>query len=155
MAFSTECGTSLPGSAKCCTPCGIRGGLALFGSDASNVNGAAPGFVMQPEMMIAQARLKPGGVELVGSADVAPAVRPQHLAVSALVVGVVSVFMGLLGQGWLGILAAIQGHRAHRQIAESGAVQVGRGLALTGLILGYLAIVLTVAYIGNDLLLER
>jgi hypothetical protein len=58
-------------------------------------------------------------------------VRTNGLAVAALVLGLAWVF-------WLGsILAVVFGHVALRQIAAAEGWQHGRGMALSGLILGY------------------
>jgi hypothetical protein len=54
---------------------------------------------------------------------------------------VVSLVTGLLWMWWLGsILAVVFGHVALRQISASGGRQGGRGLAVGGLVLGYLGI---------------
>ena len=46
-----------------------------------------------------------------------------------------------------GIVAIVLGHMARKQIRESGGTQQGDGMALAGLILGYLVTALLVAYI--------
>ena len=56
------------------------------------------------------------------------------LAVASLVLGIVWVY-------WIGsILAVIFGHRAKKQIDESEGGQAGRGMAVAGLILGWIGI---------------
>ena len=67
-----------------------------------------------------------------------PAAYPQKetngLAVASVVAGVVWL-------GWLGSIAAvIFGHVALGQIKRSGGRQTGRATAITGLVLGYLAL---------------
>lgn len=60
------------------------------------------------------------------------------LAVASLVLGVLGVVAACVVPG--SILAVILGHVALRQIASSQGAVGGRGLALTGLVLGYAAI---------------
>lgn len=74
---------------------------------------------------------------------VRPAARTNGFAIASLV-------LGLVWMWWLGSLAAIAcGHVALRQIARSGGSQSGRGLAITGLVFGYLgALVLAIILLG-------
>jgi len=64
------------------------------------------------------------------------------LAVIALVAGIAQVILSFIGA----IAAVVLGHIALAQIKKTG--DNGYGLALTGLILGYLGIVLSVLFIG-------
>lgn len=69
-------------------------------------------------------------------------VRPTNqLAIAALVCGCAQVFFWIL----TGIPAVILGHIARRQIRETG--ENGDGMALAGLILGYVGIGLTVLFV--------
>ena len=80
------------------------------------------------------------------TADVTPPpARPQPVARPIFVRGtgstnalaIASVVVALLWMGWIGsLLAIVFGHVALNQIARTG--QSGRGLAITGLALGYL-----------------
>lgn len=80
---------------------------------------------------------------VASAAPVKPHVpQTNGLAVASLVVGIISTLMGFAGMGWFGVLAAVHGHRARRQIQKSG--EAGAGMAMAGLVLGYVAIVLTV-----------
>ena len=74
---------------------------------------------------------------------VQPASRTNGFAIASLV-------LGLVWMWWIGSLAAIAcGHVALRQIARSGGTQSGRGLAIAGLVLGYIgAVVLTIIVVG-------
>ena len=65
-------------------------------------------------------------------------VRTNSLAVAALICGVAEVFTG----GLTAIPAVVLGHMARNQIRRTG--EQGSGLALAGLILGWLAIVMFV-----------
>jgi len=78
-----------------------------------------------------------------------PGYAPQETnsaAVASLVFGIASWFLiPLLG----GIGAVITGHVALRQIRQSGDRLKGRGMAIAGLVMGYLNIVLcTIALIA-------
>jgi hypothetical protein len=77
----------------------------------------------------------PGGW---GAAPYAPPRRTSPLAIVSLVAGCAQ-FVGFCVIG--SIVAIVTGHIARRQIKRSG--EQGAGLALAGLILGYLGIVLT------------
>jgi hypothetical protein len=65
------------------------------------------------------------------------------LATASLICGIGSVFFGPIA----GIPAIITGHLALGKIKKSGGVLQGRGLAITGLILGYVFTVLSVIMI--------
>jgi Domain of unknown function (DUF4190) len=66
--------------------------------------------------------------------------RTNGLAVASMVLGIVSFFcLGVLLVPPL--LAVIFGHVAMDQIARSGGTQKGRGLAITGLVLGWILLV--------------
>jgi hypothetical protein len=66
------------------------------------------------------------------------------LATASLICGIGSVFFGPIA----GIPAIITGHLALGKIKKSGGVLQGRGLAITGLILGYVLSVLSVIVIS-------
>lgn len=71
------------------------------------------------------------------------AVPPQTsiLAVVALVAGILGLFF------FGSLVAVICGHIARGQIRESNGQQVGDGMALAGLILGYVGLALTILFI--------
>jgi hypothetical protein len=60
-----------------------------------------------------------------------------------LVLGIAQIFLCIIG----GILALVFGYIARRQIDESGGTQGGRGMAIAGIILGWIGIGLGIAYI--------
>jgi hypothetical protein len=64
------------------------------------------------------------------------------LAIASLVCGLAS-FLTCVSA----IAAVVLGHMARKQIRESGGTQQGEGMALAGLIIGYLFIALFVVYI--------
>jgi hypothetical protein len=74
-----------------------------------------------------------------------PAVAPQYQPVTYVAqtngLAVASLVAGVMWIGWLGsFLAVIFGHIALGQIARSGGRQQGNGLAIGGLVLGYLGV---------------
>jgi Domain of unknown function (DUF4190)/Domain of unknown function (DUF1707) len=71
----------------------------------------------------------------------APPARPTFVRTSAPTNGlaIASLVLGLLWMWWMGsVLAVVFGHIALKQIARSG--QSGRGLALAGVVLGYIGL---------------
>lgn len=73
-----------------------------------------------------------------------PPAASSGLATVSLICGIGSVIFGPL----TGIPAVITGHIALGKIKKSGGVLQGRGLAITGLILGYVLTVLSVAIVA-------
>lgn len=70
------------------------------------------------------------------------------LAIASMVCGIVGIFMCLCYlSGLCGIPAVICGHMALKRINESAVPLGGRGMAITGLILGYLDILISVGSI--------
>ena len=76
-----------------------------------------------------------------------PAAAPQTsgLAIASMVLGICSfvLCLGILGS----IPAVIMGHIARGKIAQSGGTIGGGGMAMTGIILGYINIGLSLLYI--------
>ncbi|PZR76830.1 MAG: hypothetical protein DLM73_01345 [Chthoniobacterales bacterium] len=75
-----------------------------------------------------------------------PAARTEPLAIWSLVLSLVGLLGFCCGGPILGIAAVICGHLGLSKIAANPTLQ-GRGLALTGLIIGYFAIVSWVIYL--------
>ena len=69
----------------------------------------------------------------------APRQTTNGFAVAALVLGIAELCTGIFG----GILAVVFGNVALARIDESQGTQKGRGLAITGIVLGWIAIGLT------------
>jgi biotin carboxyl carrier protein len=73
-------------------------------------------------------------------------VRNNGYAVASLVLGIVWLY-------WIGsILALVFGYKAKRQIDRGGRVQAGRGLAVAGIVLGWIGIAtlaLTIIYFAS------
>ena len=72
-----------------------------------------------------------------------PTPRTNGLAIASLVLGIAQIFLCIIG----GILALVFGYISRRQIDESGGTQGGRGMAIAGIILGWIGIGLGIAYI--------
>ncbi|MDA0768517.1 MAG: DUF4190 domain-containing protein [Verrucomicrobia bacterium] len=101
----------------------------------------AAGEVMELQRALFGSRVP----EAAGSTmSVAP---PQNgLAITSLVLGIVSIVaMTLIITAIPGVVC---GHIARRQIREAPGVQSGEGMAIAGLILGYIAIILSLAFIA-------
>lgn len=76
---------------------------------------------------------------------VRPSKQTNSLAIASLV-------LGLVWAVWLGSIAAIVlGHAALRQIRNSGGRQTGKGLAISGLALGYFGLLTLTATIFEAL----
>lgn len=72
-------------------------------------------------------------------------VQQNTMALVSMILGIISIALCMMAL--TGIPAVICGHIARKQFRESPVPQSGEGMALTGLILGYVAIAITVAYI--------
>jgi len=72
-----------------------------------------------------------------------PAARPAFVRTAASTNGfaIASIVLGVVWMWWLGsVLALVFGHVALKQIARTGGAQGGRGMAIAGLVLGYLGV---------------
>lgn len=75
----------------------------------------------------------------------APQPKNSGLAISSLVLGILGLVLLLVCIGPLfAIPAVICGHMAHSRINRSAGALVGQGMALAGLITGYLSIALSI-----------
>ena len=72
-----------------------------------------------------------------GPPPVYPAAQTNGMAVASLVLGIVSL---ACSQCITAIPGVIFGHIALKQIRESGGTQTGRGLAIAGLVTGYVSL---------------
>src|SRR5262245_16753074 len=77
-----------------------------------------------------------------------PAARTSPLAIWSLVLGILGVVLLVVCVGPLcAIPAIICGHIAYTRIKKSGGALTGEGMALGGLITGYVGIVFALAWI--------
>lgn len=101
---------------------------------------------MPPIPAPSAAPVPPLGLSPAGGATVAPAgpsgLPNSGLAIASLVLGIVS-FLCCMG-ALTAIPGVITGHMARGEIRRSGGRLGGDGMALTGLILGYVTIALSV-----------
>jgi hypothetical protein len=90
-----------------------------------------------PELHVVQQANKPAPSQPGGAAasPYAPA-RTSGLAIASLVCGIAGITCMFLP----GIAAVICGHMALRQIADPNVRMEGRGMAIAGLVLGYLSV---------------
>lgn len=77
-------------------------------------------------------------------------VQTSGLAIASMVCGIASVVFCCFG-GILGIPAVICGHMAMSQISNSPVPVAGRGMAIAGLILGYLGILTTLGSVVSSI----
>src|SRR6516165_1855100 len=68
--------------------------------------------------------------------------RTNGFAVASLVLGIAQLFVCIIGT----ILALVFGYIARNQIDQSGGTQGGRGLAIAGIVLGWVGVGLAVLY---------
>lgn len=120
--------------------------LAGGSDDAARGAPSAPSFLARsaPDGLARRGQPgygQPGGYQGVGSWTGGPGYQTtgtNGLAIASLACGVGQVLFGILA----GIPAIILGHMARRQIRQTG--EQGDGMALAGLILGYIGLVVTV-----------
>ena len=91
----------------------------------------------------------PWGAAPPPAAAYTPYGTPAYQAPSTNGLAIAALVCGLLGFATCvsAIPAVILGHMARRQIRDSGGAQQGDGMALAGLILGYVVLALFIAYI--------
>ena len=68
----------------------------------------------------------------------------NSMALTSMILGILGIFVAFI---FTAVPAIICGHIARKQIRESGGAQSGDGMALTGLITGYLVTLLTLLFI--------
>ncbi len=108
-----------------------------------------PGGIAQASATAASASA-PGATPITQMAQPAPnlvtPVQQNTMALVSMILGIVSIALCMMAL--TGIPAVICGHIARKQFRNSPHPQTGQGMALTGLILGYIAIVLSLAFIA-------
>ena len=98
--------------------------------------------VMEIQRALFAARAVPASA-VAASAVAAP--PSNGMAITSMVLGIVSLVAGTLIL--TGLPAVICGHIARRQIRESPAAQSGDGMAIAGLITGYISIFFTIGFV--------
>lgn len=132
MATCGSCGTNLADGNRFCPACGQPVGAPT----ASPVPPPPPPPPAPPGYSYAPAIQPVGGTRPVGSA-----VRTNGFAIASLVLGCVGIFTCGLGS----VLAVIFGFIARSQIRQRG--EQGNGMALAGIILGFVVIALFVIWV--------
>ena len=75
-----------------------------------------------------------------------PVAPTSGLAIASMVCGIVGLLLCYI-HGLLGVPAVICGHMALSQISGSSLPMAGRGMAIAGLVMGYLGIAMSVGFI--------
>jgi hypothetical protein len=75
-----------------------------------------------------------------------PQPKTSGLAITSLVLGILSLLLSWNLLPLLGILGVICGHKALSRIKQSGVALSGRGLAVAGLVTGYIGTALMVVF---------
>jgi hypothetical protein len=144
IKYCASCGTPVRGGTNFCEKCGSPIAIGSAPEAVPSAH-AQPAYGAPPPPPPPPAAPAPGtypppsypapGYPTPGYAGPPPAVAPSNgFSIASLVLGIVWVF----GVG--SILAVIFGFVARKQIRESGGRQSGGGLALAGIILGFVGI---------------
>lgn len=115
---------------------GAPGDLPSYNPGAGDPTGAAgPGYPPPPPPMA------PGGYPM------GPGMQPQKTNPLAIV-SLVTALLGIPCCGFilLGAVGAVTGFLARKQIAESGGMEKGDGMAKAGMIIGAIMVVLGIVY---------
>jgi hypothetical protein len=133
--FCQTCGNPLGELSQFCDRCGTPVGTAM----AAPVPTVTPGIAGSPPSSFSGVPLPPPpasgpypGAPVYGQPPVAPSVN--GLAITSLVLGIVWIF------GIGSILAVIFGFVGKSQIRRSGGRQNGGGLAIAGIVLGFIGV---------------
>lgn len=102
--------------------------------------------VLEVQKAVADARMSLAAPGWTPQPRMAQAPQMNTMALTSMILGICSIVMGTMIL--TGLPAVICGHIARRQIRESPHTTGGDGMALAGLILGYLSILMTLAVVG-------
>src|SRR3984957_19613734 len=127
--FCQKCGNQIGPSSQFCDKCG---------TPAAAVAPSPAGAVGQPPYPV---QAVPGGPPPPGAGPPPVGQTTNGLSVASMVLGIVWVF------GIGSILAVIFGFVARKQIKDSGGRQSGSGMALAGIILGFVGIASLILWI--------
>lgn len=137
--FCPRCGANNEANQRFCYNCGSR--IEAASQGATTPLAPPPELEVLPPPTYEQSLPVPPAPMAYGSPAAAypPVAQNSGLAIASLVCGILA-WVGLLPL--VGAIAAIiMGHVARSQISRSGGQINGKGLALAGLILGYLQVV--------------
>ena len=74
--------------------------------------------------------------------------KTSRMAVTSMVMGILSIFIGWLTLAILPIIAIILGHKAQGKIKRSGGTLTGTGAAVAGYVTGYISLGLLIPMLG-------
>jgi hypothetical protein len=139
MRCST-CDYALPEDVTFCPNCGARVPAASAGLPTVNLptTPAPPAYAPPAQPVYGQ---QPMGIpqgSLTGPPPAMMELPRSTAAVVSLVSGIVGLFVPFVG-----IIAIIAGHMALGEIKRAQGMMEGRGIAIAGLIMGYIELVLT------------
>jgi hypothetical protein len=129
--FCAKCGTQIEGGSRFCQKCGASVPPPAGQYDASFQPTAAPATAPPAQ----PASYQPG-----------TAVKTSGMAIASLILGIIGMIS--IPTMLLSILAIIFGAIGMGQVNKSNGLLKGKGMAVTGIILGILAILLTIAVIA-------
>ncbi len=98
-----------------------------------------------PSFPVMQQNIAPPAFNIPNAVAVPTSQRISGLAVASLVLGILGVLFGWLCLGLVfSILAIVFGHIAYSQVNRQPTELTGKGMAITGFILGYVSIVTSI-----------
>ena len=74
--------------------------------------------------------------------------KTSRMAVTSMIMGILSIFIGWLTLAILPIIAIILGHKAQGKIKRSGGTLTGTGAAVAGYVTGYISLGLLIPMLG-------
>ena len=146
----TNCDTELPPGAAFCPTCGMRATRNETAAPTTTFPSPSERSYDTPPAGIPALSMPPAAEPMTNIPPYYPGLQPQtaNTAVVSLVFGILAwTLLPLISA----IVAVIAGHMARRQISNSEGRLSGDGLAVAGMILGYIQIIFAV--IGGCLLL--
>jgi hypothetical protein len=129
-----RCAATISFGAKFCPACGAA-------QPPDPLAGGMPGYLPVPQTL--------------SEPSLPPSPLPAGMRRPTNALAVVALVLGIIWFWWIGsILAVIFGHVARGQIKASGGVQTGSGLAIAGIVLGWvgvgtLSLIVVLALIGH------
>lgn len=133
-----NCSAAVTQGQRFCDNCGIRLGADVASPDVQPLNAPSGQPPIPPPVPV-----QPGAYQSQPGMYAPPVVPNSNMAIISLVAGVLAwVALPLIGA----LVAVICGHLARKEISESGGRLTGQGLALAGLILGYVQLALAALF---------
>lgn len=73
--------------------------------------------------------------------------KSNGMALASMILGIVGFFFGWVTFAIVPILAVVLGHKSLRKIKQSNGSETGEGMAITGLITGYISLVFSLIFL--------